>query len=303
MSAPLVTAIIATRGREELRRAVDAVLAQDLDDDLECLVVFDQTEADRSFEHAGPGREVRVLANARCPGLAGGRNTGILAARGRYLAFCDDDDEWRPAKLTAQLGTLAATPGAKAATSGIEVRYGDRARVRVPVAEHLTFDGLLLDRSTEAHPSTYLLERRLVLEEVGLVDEDLPGSYAEDYDFLLRIARATTIVVAPEPHTIVWWHGGSFFFERWQMIDDALGYLTDKYPEFAGQPRGLARIRGQQAIARAALGDRTGAWGRVKETIALRPTEKRAWLALLIASGAVSGERALRLANHFGRGL
>ena len=87
------------------------------------------------------------------------------------------------------------------------------------------------------------------------------------------------------------------------MIDDALGYLVDKFPDFETAPRGLARIRGQQAVARAAMGERRRALSAIGETLRLRVTEKRAWLALAITSGLVSADRARRLAHHFGRGL
>jgi glycosyltransferase involved in cell wall biosynthesis len=300
MTAPSVTAIVASKGRPELRRAVDRILEDDHDGAIDVIVVFDQCEPDRSFD-VDP--RVRVMTNQRTPGLAGGRNTGLLAATGDYVAFCDDDDEWRPGKLRAQFAALAAEPGAKAATCGIEIRFRDRRRVRIPDADRMTFDGFLLDRMTEAHPSTFVFDRRFLLDDVGFVDEGLPGSLAEDYDLLLRVARHSRIAVAPDPFVVVYWGESSFFSRRWQMTDDALGYLTEKYPEFETVPRGLARIRGQQAVARASLGDRSGAWRKVREALSLRPTEKRAYLALLISTGLVSGERAMRMANWFGRGL
>jgi hypothetical protein len=135
------------------------------------------------------------------------------------------------------------------------------------------------------------------------VDEELPGSLAEDYDLLLRVARLGPIAVAPAPLVTIHWGEASFFSRRWQMTHDALGHLLAKYPEFADHPRALARIRGQQAVALAALGDRVGARRTVRETLGLRLTEKRAYLALLISTGLVSGEQAMKVANWFGRGI
>ncbi len=46
---------------------------------------------------------VEAIANTREPGLAGARNSGILALDTDLVAFCDDDDQWLPGKLAAQV--------------------------------------------------------------------------------------------------------------------------------------------------------------------------------------------------------
>jgi glycosyltransferase involved in cell wall biosynthesis len=265
------------------------------------VLVFDQCEPDRTFEREGD-RPVRVVANERTPGLAGGRNTGILHATGDYVAFTDDDDEWAPDKLSKQFAALAATPSAKVATCGIEIRYKGRSRIRIPDAEQMTFEGFLADRQSEAGSCTLLFDRRFLVDEIGLIDEELPGGMAEDYDLLLRVSRKTDFAVVPEALCIVNWGDGSFFSRRWDLTDEALGYLVDKYP-FGRVPSGLARIRGQQAVARASMGDRKVAWQHIREALSLRPLEKRAYLAALISTGLVSGEKAMRTANWFGRGI
>ena len=304
-SPPTVTVIIATRGRPELTRAVDAVVGHDYEGALDVLVVFDHCEPDHGLAQDGTDgdRRVQVLVNERTPGLAGGRNTGLLRATGDLVAFCDDDDEWRPGKLTAQVAALDALPGSRVATAGIEIHYGKRRKVRVPVSAQMTFEGFLHDRQTEAHPSTFLFDRRFLLDDVGLVDEDLPGSLAEDYDLLLRVSQHGPIAVASGPYATIHWGEASFFSRRWQMTFDALDHLLGKYPEFAMHPRALARIRGQQAFALAALGDRVRARRLARHALELRVTEKRAYVALLVSTGLVSGERAMKMANWFGRGI
>jgi glycosyltransferase involved in cell wall biosynthesis len=304
MSGPSVDVIVATRDRPELlARALSGIMNQDYDGPITCTVVFDRSEPDCSIAAQEIDRRVLVTTNERADGLAGARNSGLERADGDLVAFCDDDDEWLPTKITAQVRAMAESGGARAATTGIIIRYEDRETVRMPVAEDLTFDGFLDDRMTEVHPSTFLFDREWLLDEVGLVDEELPGSYAEDYDLLLRVARRTKIAVAAEPLTVIWWHPQSFFADRWEMIDLALEHLTDKHPEFASRPRGLARIRGQQAFAAAARGERRRAVSLTRETLGLRATEKRGYLALVVATGLISADRALRVAHRFGRGI
>jgi glycosyltransferase involved in cell wall biosynthesis len=302
-----VSVVIATRDRPRLlRRAIDSVIAQRHDHHVEIVVVFDRSEPDHSLEREfGPADgnlRVVVTGNGRSPGLAGARNSGIDKASNTWIALCDDDDEWLPGKLQAQFEALAATPEARAACTGILVHYEGIDTARMPDQALLTFDGFLRDRMTEVHPSSWLVHKDTLLDEIGLVDEDIPGSYAEDYDLFLRTARVCPIAVAPQPLIRVWWHGASFFFERWKMIDRALEYLIDKYPEFERQPEGLARIRGQQAVAQAAMGRRMRAVRTMARVARLNPLEKRLPLAAAVAVG-LPAESALKAAHKFGKGI
>jgi glycosyltransferase involved in cell wall biosynthesis len=301
--APTVSAVVPTRDRPELlRAALAAIRGQDYPGRIEILVVHDRCEPDPALELTGSRRSVRVLRNARTPGLAGARNTGIRAATGALVGFCDDDDEWLPGKLTAQVAALDAT-GAEVACCGIRVRYGDRDVDRSLPLERVPLAALLRDRLAELHPSTFLIRRDALLDGIGLVDEEIPGGYAEDYEFLLRAARRAPLANVPAPHALVRWHRRSYFAERWEMISEALQWLLARYPEFGTQPRGTARVTGQIAFARAASGDRRGAVRWARRTLASSAREPRAYLALAVAAGAVRPERILRGLHRRGRGI
>lgn len=58
---------------------------------------------------AGSDPRLRLQALAENRGAAAARNAGIAAARGRYVAFLDADDLWRPEKLAVQLDYMART--------------------------------------------------------------------------------------------------------------------------------------------------------------------------------------------------
>ncbi len=301
-----VSVVIATMDRPVLlRRALDAVLTQEHPGPIEVVVVYDHREPDHSLADlpaaAAENRSVRVVENERIQGLAGARNHGVSVASHDWIAFCDDDDEWLPGKLVAQLAAVAEHGSARVATTGIYIHYEGEDIERLPDPAKLTFEGFLDDRMTDVHPSATLVARSL-LDEIGEVDEKIPGGYGEDYDWLLRAARASAFAVALQPLVRVHWHGGSFFFERWKTIDEALEYLVDKYPEFHRRPHGLARIRGQQAVAQAAMKQRRRALRTCAEIVRLRPTEKRTPVAVLVALGVPAGF-VLRTAHRLGKGI
>ena len=302
-----VSVVIATRDRPELlRRAIDSVVAQEHPSPMEIVVVFDRSEPDHSLAGeiatSAGAVEVIVTTNERSPGLAGARNSGIGVASYPWIAFCDDDDEWLAGKLAAQFDALAATPGARAACTGVFIHFDGTDTPRVPDPDSLTFSDFLRNRMTEVHPSSWLVHRDTLVDEIGLVDEEIPGSYAEDYDLFLRTARVCPIAVATAPLVRIWWHGASYFFERWDTIDRALEYLVHKYPEFDGERRGLARIRGQQAVAQAAMGRRSRALRTMIEAARLNPVERRVPVAAAVAVG-LPAETALKVAHRFGKGI
>jgi glycosyltransferase involved in cell wall biosynthesis len=298
---PSVSAIVATRDRPALlERAVRSIVGQSYPGELECVVVFDQSAPVAVPVNVTAGRRLRTVTNTCTPGLAGARNTGIAASQGALVAFCDDDDEWDADKLLLQVEHLEAS-AAEFVASGVRIHHSDRVVVRVP-PRLVGLQQLVRERVTALHPSTFVI-RRDVLADMGPVDEEIPGSYGEDYDWLLRAARRMPIVAVQQPLVDVYWHDQSFFAERWNAIADALAYLLDKHPELKADRHGMARIEGQIAFAQAALARRPAACRASWRALRGNPLERRAYLALAVAAGAVPATSIVRLANRRGRGI
>ena len=301
---PAVSVIVATRDRPGLpERAVAAILAQDYPGPVECIVVYDHVEV-RELPVAAPAPELRslkVIANSHRPGLPGGRNTGVGAATGELLAFCDDDDVWLPAKLSEQVARLD-DPAIGAVSCGLRLKGPGIDRQRVLDRELVTLDELLADRVMEVHSSTVLV-RRSTWAAAGPVDEEIPGGYSEDYEWLLRVAAHTGIAVVPRPLVVVDWHGGSFYFGRWATIVEAQRYLLRKHPELARSRSGTARIRGQVAFALASGNRRLEAWRELASVLRLNPREKRVLVTVPVLLGLITGERVLRMAQKRGKGV
>lgn len=307
---PDVDVIVPTRDRPQLmRQAVRAILGQQYDGPIRVLVVYDQSEPDPALLTEtdlgvdGSSRRLEVLSNQRSPGLAGTRNTGLEAATAELVAFCDDDDQWLPGKLQRQVDALSHDPDAEFVCCGIEVDYSDEIHPRVLTRHQITMRDLLRDRLTELHPSTFLMRRKAVVDGFGLVEENIPGSFAEDYEFLLRAARQHAIANVPEVGVRVLWSKGSYFTARWETMRSALTWLLEQYPEFREVPAGEARVAGQIAFASAADGKRTDAWRWAGRTIRRNPLEPRAYLALGVASHLVKPDTVLRRLHNSGRGI
>ncbi len=298
-----VSAVIATRNRPQLlRRAIAAMLAQDGSHLLEIIVVFDQSDPDESLAEMSSETPIRIMSNTRTPGLAGARNTGMEAAEGSWIAFCDDDDVWATDKLEQQHRAAASNPDTDLVVGSVVVTYGEKRIARKTDLKTIDLTDLLRDRIMEAHPSTYLV-RRSAIEQWGYVDEELPGGYAEDYDWLLRAARVKAVLVVSEAVSEIEWHPASYFGNRWEAIDSALGFLLEKTPEYENEPRGLARIVGQRAFAQAAMGQTRRSLGNAWKTFRLDWRQPRAYIVPVVASRIISADRLVKWANATGRGF
>ena len=299
---PSVDVVIATHNRPELLRlALQAVLDQTYAGQVNAIVVFDRSEPDLGLASEGERRRVRVVTNTRTGGLAGARNTGITTGTGDLVAFCDDDDEWLPEKLERQVQALRDEKYLTCVT-GIIVEYEDQRQPRVPTPESVTLQQLVRNRSMEAHPSTVLVRRSALLGPIGLVDEEIPGSYGEDFDWILRAAEAGPIAVVSAPLVRVRW-GQSLFSQNWQVIVDSIDYGFAKHPAFSADRQAKARLLGRQGFALASLGRRRPALRTAVRSLRSSAAEKRAYLTIAVALGLVSSERLMRVAHRRGHGI
>ena len=301
---PSVSVVVPTRNRPgPLHRAVRSILEQRYPGKVECIVVFDRTEPRLPDLPVPPGRSLRSTVNSRTPGLAGTRNSGAAVATGELLAHCDDDDEWLPTKLHRQVTLLRRYPDAVAVGTGIYVAYGDRRILRNPQKQVLTFDDFLLSRNMEINCSNLLFRLADFHGRVGPVDEALPDSYSEDYEWLLRASRVGPVVGVLEPLAVIHWGHASWFQTRWRSVEAGLRYILERYPEFERQPKGHARVLGQIAFALAAGGQRKEARKWARKCLSASWTERRAYLAYAVSLGLVSADTLMHLARRTGRGI
>src|SRR5919197_55125 len=98
-----VSVVVPTHNRARLlSRTLRSICAQQ-SVDFEVVVVDDGSTDDTAAVAAAADTRVKIICNPRPCGVSVARNIGITAARGDWIAFCDDDDLWAPDKLAAQL--------------------------------------------------------------------------------------------------------------------------------------------------------------------------------------------------------
>ncbi|SMR72778.1 Glycosyl transferase family 2 [Aliiroseovarius halocynthiae] len=101
-----------------LPETIEALLAQ-THDSFEIIIINDGS-TDETIEISnryGADEKIRVV-HQRNRGLAGARNSGIHAAAGEFIGFCDADDIWQPEKLAQHIAHLRANPSIGLSYSG-----------------------------------------------------------------------------------------------------------------------------------------------------------------------------------------
>lgn len=304
MTAPAVTAVVPTHNRPGLmKRAVESIASQNYDGPLEIVVVFDACEVALPDVELTDGQTIRGVSNSRSRGLAGARNTGILEAQNPYVAFLDDDDYWLQGKLTAQMDVFRQQPDAILVGTAMVVNDGERTHERLVPGDEVSHRDFLHNRLAGLHSSSFVFRRDRLLGDLGLVDEDLPRSYGEDYDLLLRTSALHPVAVVNRPLVNVTWQGQSFFFGQWAVYAEALQYLLIKHPEFASSKKAFGRIQSQIAFALAASGQKGDARSWAGRALRNDPRQVKAALALAISTGLITAPQVTRVVQRFGKGI
>lgn len=300
---PSVSVVIPAHKRPvELRDAITAVREQDYAGPLDVVVVFDRADPDLSLTADG-SRPVRVMSNLRTPGLAGARNTGILASCGELVAFCDDDDVWLPEKLSKQVSLLEQNPLSPMATTAIVVDYGDHSTVRLAGTNRVTHQMLVASRMSMLHSSNFLFRRSALEGQLGLINEEIPGSQNEDWDILLRSSMLSPVVHADEPLVRVLWGRSSYFSRRWDTKIESSIWMLENHPDVAAHRAGASRLMGQIAFANASEGNRREALRWAGRSLKRNPAQWRSWVSLGVAAVPRTSELVLSALHRWGRGV
>ena len=185
----LVSVIIPTYNRTELlKETVQSILCQTYSN-LEVFVISDGiNEKDREAMTSlkDPRLHYFDQENSGCPSSP--RNHGIRKAKGKYIAFCDDDDLWMKDKIEKQVLALE-----KNSHSGLcygkMIRFDGKREWTVSHEEGpADFNSLL---RVNTIPISAVFMRKALLDQHGGFEESGIVGDSEDYEFLLRYALHT----------------------------------------------------------------------------------------------------------------
>jgi glycosyltransferase involved in cell wall biosynthesis len=195
---PEVSVIIPVyNGEQTIKRALGSVLAQAFSS-FEIIVV-DDASSDRTVELVAQYSDERLttIRSAENRGAGAARNKGIAAARGRWVAFLDADDAWKPAKLERQIGLLERSRKAVAAcATGYHLEKGGRKQaIRLNLTPEQFRKDILFGCTIS--PGSTLIVERYVFDEIGGFDESFRR--LEDWDWLLRFSERYDMEFVPEP--------------------------------------------------------------------------------------------------------
>lgn len=230
---PLVTAIITTYKRQAsiVQRALESVLMQ-THSNIEVIVVddspcdFEYREEVRTMIESYCTRNVRYIAHEVNQGACAARNTGIAAANGEYVAFLDDDDEWKPEKTERQLAKFT-DDSISLVYCGREVMSDDTGSISVPATRFLrgmVFSELIKENFIGS--TSFPLIRKSCLETIFGFDVLMQS--AQDYDVWLRLAEKYSVDYCEEPLVVYHVHSGERISKNYKSKISGLQRINEK---------------------------------------------------------------------------
>lgn len=244
MVVDTVSVIVPHYNRPEfVRRALESIHAQTVKP-FEILLVDDGSTPENREKLKAVADLATIVYAPRNLGISGARNLGAQTAKGNWLAFLDDDDQWLPDKQERQIRYLEAHPGLKAIGGGATIRtvegheeyWGEQTTYRITL-------GHALSHTASMSPS--MLIRREVYLGIGGFDTSL--RHMEDYEFGIRLlAGGNETHFLAEPFFIYNRGGHEQTSVQWPRMYKCEMQVLNKYADLAHRefgPRGPIRLK------------------------------------------------------------
>lgn len=189
----LVSVIIPTYKRPEtLSRAINSILNQSYQN-FEVIIVDDnspdfieRTQTEKVMEKYLEDSRIKYIKHAENKNGSAARNTGFKSSNGEYIMLLDDDDEFFPDKIKAQLECLenkdetwgaCYTPYIRVKNNKLYSKSKEKREGNLLIEQ--------LKRNLFVAAGSNLMIRRSVYTELGGFDETFPRN--QDQEFLARL--------------------------------------------------------------------------------------------------------------------
>lgn len=245
----MISCIVTTYKRpiNILKRAVDSVINQTCQD-TEIIVVNDAPQDRETVENIRKllesyDKEILYIVPEQSGGACAARNIGLERAKGEFVAFLDDDDEWLPEKLERQLRRMREYNVALVYCSHYVVDKSGRERL---IEEPLAVEGVQEDgfeqllRCNFIGSTSYPLIRTAVVRELGGFAVDIESS--QDHELWLRIAKKYSVFYERTPLVKLFCSRDGISGKREKVLQ-GYEYLLKKYEVDYWQNRELWNYR------------------------------------------------------------
>ncbi len=208
----MITAVVTThcRAPEIVARALNSVLNQTFRD-IEIFLIddsfpdYEKRDDVKRLAEAFSSR-LRYIQHSSCLGACSARNTGLYEAKGEFIAFLDDDDEWLPDKIRKQImGFDSDEVGLVYCNSKvIDDLTGKTYENRLKKKRSNAYFELFKDNFVGS--ASFPLIRTDALRRIGGFDVKLKAK--QDVDAWLRLSKHYSFNYVDEPLAIYHVHNG-----------------------------------------------------------------------------------------------
>lgn len=192
--SPVVSVIVPTHNRPSmLKDTIQSILDQTFQD-FEIIVINDAGQDVSSVVQSFGSPKIVYLSHETNKGLAAARNSGIRAAKGKYIAYLDDDDVFYPDHLE-MLATFLQKTGEKVAYTDafrahqrLEDGHYVTYKKDTPYSYDFDYDRILYENFI---PVLCFMHEKECFNVCGMFDENF--CCLEDWELWLRMSRSFTM--------------------------------------------------------------------------------------------------------------
>ncbi len=194
----LISVIMPYRQKKEyVHKAIKSVIGQTYKK-FELIIIFDdEKKDDLSFIKSitKNKKKIKIIINKKNIGAGAARNKGIRKAKGKYIAFIDSDDLWKPNKLEKQIEFIESNKY-KFIFSSYLIKNGNKLKIS-HAKKKINYNDLL--KSCDIGLSTVMLKKSILPNNV------FPKlNTKEDYVAWLKICKKRITAHGQKDIFVIW---------------------------------------------------------------------------------------------------